>query len=207
MGALFWSLPAEEAWVCLYPRRNSQQIMQISRLPAPPDPDFQSGLSSALVGGQCDTRRREKQQFTRQPDSHSHSEIPIPNTSSKVWLQLLFLRQSELLFGTQKPRQTAVQTVFTVLAAKFILFQAICHRFASVAKKDDSAGRIIYLGGQRGFYLFSCDFMSYFSGCPYLTSCGKLFPDCKWFRGWDLAQASVWTIFFTNFPLNILYSV
>jgi len=69
-----------------------------------------------------------------------------------------------------------VQTVFTVLAAKFILFQAICHRFASVAKKDDSAGRIIYLGGQRGFYLFSFDFMNYLQFAHVFFPVGSYFP-------------------------------
>lgn len=56
-----------------------------------PHPDLQSGLSSALVGGQCDTRRREKQQFTRPPDFHAKTPAPKcdsnydSNSSYFIW--------------------------------------------------------------------------------------------------------------------------
>lgn len=173
-----------------------------------PHPDLQSGLSSALVGGQCDTRRREKQQFTRPPDSHAKTPAPKcdsnydSNSSYFIW-------SPSCSWGPKSPdrqtdRRTGVQTVFTVLAAKFILFQAICHRFASAAKKDDFAGEIIYLVAAIGFYLFSCDFMNYSIVRTSLASRGKLLLGGKWFRGCYLPQDSVWDIFFTNFPLKIL---
>lgn len=135
----------------LFSRRNSdQRIMQISQplILHVASPPFYPQLRVWPVVCSCGWTMWHASSWkttvyspARLPFQHQFYQLQAMELCSSTALAAQWLHSRGP--KSQKPRQT----LFTVLAAKFILFQAICHRFASLAKKDDFAVRIIHLFG------------------------------------------------------------
>lgn len=175
----------------LFSRRNSdQRIMQISQplLPRLASPPLYLQFRVWPVVCSCGWTMWHASSWkttvyspARLPFQHQFYQLQTLELCSSIALEAQRLHSRGP--KSQKPRQT----LFTVLAAKFILFQAICHRFASLAKKDDFAVRIIHLFGQLWLlFIYQPAYIGFF-GKDYIPYFSFSWTIGKWFSCPSLA--------------------